>query len=60
MDAEYDNRSMYYGNDESWNFRDSHMVDTLERLLKSKGNEARQLCGRIIHMLAMRDIRIRG
>jgi len=40
-DAEHYYRSMYYGNDESWNLRDSHMFDTLERLLESKGDGAK-------------------
>src|SRR5579871_4157715 len=39
-DAEHYYRSMYYGNDESWNLRDSHMFDTLERLMESKGKDA--------------------
>ncbi|MBD3676168.1 MAG: protein-L-isoaspartate(D-aspartate) O-methyltransferase [Planctomycetaceae bacterium] len=32
-DAEHYYRIMYYGSDESWNHRDTHMFDTLEKLL---------------------------
>jgi protein-L-isoaspartate(D-aspartate) O-methyltransferase len=34
-------RRMYYGSVESWNLRDSHMFETLERLLDFYGSEAR-------------------
>ena len=34
-------RIMYYGGAESWNLRDSHMFETLERLLEAGGPEAR-------------------
>jgi erythromycin esterase-like protein len=30
-------RIMYYGGADSWNLRDSHMFDTLERLLEARG-----------------------
>ncbi|HEX8234269.1 MAG TPA: protein-L-isoaspartate(D-aspartate) O-methyltransferase [Caulobacteraceae bacterium] len=34
-------RAMYYGSAESWNLRDSHMFETLEQLLESRGPEAK-------------------
>ncbi|GLB44745.1 putative erythromycin esterase [Lyophyllum shimeji] len=35
-DAEKYYRAMYYGNDESWNLRDTHFFNTLNRLLEMK------------------------
>lgn len=43
-DAERYYRAMYRGRDESWNLRDTHMVDTLERTrgqLRSEGRDAK-------------------
>jgi protein-L-isoaspartate(D-aspartate) O-methyltransferase len=40
-DAERYYRAMYYGASESWNQRDQHMFDTLERLLAFYGPAAR-------------------
>jgi erythromycin esterase-like protein len=40
-DAETYYRSMFFGRDESWNLRDGHMVDTLERVLEAKGKNSR-------------------
>ncbi len=37
-DAERYYRLMYYGSDESWNHRDTHMFDTLKRLLDRYGS----------------------
>lgn len=37
-DAEKYYRAMYYGDEESWNLRDSHMFETLERLLGSRSD----------------------
>ena len=37
-DAEQYYRAMYYGNADSWNLRDAHMYDTLERILAYKGD----------------------
>jgi protein-L-isoaspartate(D-aspartate) O-methyltransferase len=34
-------RAMYYGSVESWNLRDQHMFDTLERLLEFHGPDSR-------------------
>jgi protein-L-isoaspartate(D-aspartate) O-methyltransferase len=34
-------RAMYYGGPESWNLRDQHMFDTLERLLAFRGPTAK-------------------
>lgn len=34
-------RAMYYGAAESWNLRDSHMFETLERVLAAKGGGAK-------------------
>jgi protein-L-isoaspartate(D-aspartate) O-methyltransferase len=34
-------RTMYYGSVESWNLRDQHMFDTLERLLEFHGPESK-------------------
>lgn len=36
-------RIMYYGGAESWNLRDSHMFETLDNLLTSKGPEAKAI-----------------
>jgi protein-L-isoaspartate(D-aspartate) O-methyltransferase len=36
-------RVMYYGGAESWNLRDSHMAETLERLLEHGGADAKAL-----------------
>lgn len=36
-------RVMYYGGAESWNLRDSHMFETLEHLLDSKGADAKAI-----------------
>ena len=38
VDAEQYYRAMYYGGAESWNLRDNHMYETLERILAFKGN----------------------
>ncbi|KAI9713188.1 MAG: hypothetical protein M1820_001173 [Bogoriella megaspora] len=38
QDSEQYYRAMYYGRDESWNLRDTHMFTTLMRLLKSRPN----------------------
>jgi protein-L-isoaspartate(D-aspartate) O-methyltransferase len=40
-DAERYYRAMYYGSSESWNQRDRHMFDTLERLLDFHGTSAK-------------------
>ncbi|HUP20223.1 MAG TPA: protein-L-isoaspartate(D-aspartate) O-methyltransferase [Gemmatimonadota bacterium] len=40
-DAERYYRLMYYGGEESWNLRDTHMFETLELLLQHRGPEAR-------------------
>jgi protein-L-isoaspartate(D-aspartate) O-methyltransferase len=40
-DAEQYYRIMYYGSDDSWNHRDTHMFHTLERLLDHHGPEAK-------------------
>lgn len=34
---------MYYGRDESWNLRDTHMFQTLERILKHRGDDAKAI-----------------
>jgi erythromycin esterase-like protein len=34
-------RVMYWGGEESWNLRDTHMADTLDLLLRSRGPEAK-------------------
>lgn len=36
-------RIMYYGGAESWNLRDTHMFETLERLLESRGPNAKAI-----------------
>ncbi|HVI32047.1 erythromycin esterase family protein [Phenylobacterium sp.] len=41
QNAEAYYRVMYYGSEESWNLRDTHMFDTLEALLEAKGPDAR-------------------
>ncbi len=40
-DAERYYRAMYYGSVESWNLRDRHMFETLDRLLQRYGGESR-------------------
>jgi erythromycin esterase-like protein/predicted phosphoribosyltransferase/dienelactone hydrolase len=40
-DAEHYYRAMYYGGAESWNLRDRHMFDTLERILAARGSAAK-------------------
>jgi erythromycin esterase-like protein len=39
-DSERYYRSMYWAEEESWNLRDTHMFETLQRLLKVKGGKA--------------------
>lgn len=39
-DSETYYRAMFWGDAESWNLRDTHMFETLERLLKTKGGKA--------------------
>jgi protein-L-isoaspartate(D-aspartate) O-methyltransferase len=39
--AEQYYRVMYYGDAESWNLRDQHMFDTLERLIAHRGPDAK-------------------
>ena len=39
--AEQYYRIMYYGSAESWNLRDRHMFDTLQRLLEARGPHAK-------------------
>jgi erythromycin esterase-like protein len=34
---------MYYGRDESWNLRDTHMVDSLDRILKHRGPHSKAI-----------------
>ena len=34
-------RALYYGSTESWNLRDRHMFDTLQRLLEHRGDDAK-------------------
>jgi erythromycin esterase-like protein len=41
VDAELYYRLMYYGSHESWNLRDRHMCDTLQRILEVKGRGAK-------------------
>jgi protein-L-isoaspartate(D-aspartate) O-methyltransferase len=40
-DAERYYRIMYYGSHESWNLRDRHMFDTLQRLMEFRGTRSR-------------------
>lgn len=42
-DAEKYYRVMYYGSDESWNHRDTHMFDTLKLLLKRYGEGSKTI-----------------
>jgi erythromycin esterase-like protein len=41
QNAEAYYRVMYYGSEESWNLRDTHMFQTLEGLLEARGPDAR-------------------
>ncbi|HJV43541.1 erythromycin esterase family protein [Caulobacter sp.] len=41
VDAERYYRAMYYGAHESWNLRDRHMFETLDRVLKMRGPGAK-------------------
>jgi erythromycin esterase-like protein len=36
-------RTMYYGGGKSWNLRDTHMFDTLERILEAMGPESKAI-----------------
>jgi erythromycin esterase-like protein len=40
-DAEAYYRAMYYGGAESWNLRDTHMFETLDAILATKGQDAK-------------------
>jgi len=40
-DAEAYYRAMYYGGAESWNLRDTHMFETLDALMSTRGKEVR-------------------
>jgi erythromycin esterase-like protein/predicted alpha/beta-hydrolase family hydrolase len=40
-DAERYYRMMYYGSEESWNLRDTHMFETLEHILKARGPKSK-------------------
>ncbi|KAK3942455.1 erythromycin esterase-domain-containing protein [Diplogelasinospora grovesii] len=42
-DAERYYKAMYYGRDESWNLRDTHMFETLVRILKHRGDGAKAI-----------------
>jgi erythromycin esterase-like protein len=42
-DAEAYYRVMYQGSAESWNLRDTHMVDTLNMILKAKGPDSKAI-----------------
>lgn len=54
VDAEKYYRPMYYRDEKSWNLRDSHMFDTLQRLLAFKKN-AKAIAWAIIVILEMLD-----
>jgi erythromycin esterase-like protein len=41
QNAEAYYRVMYYGSEESWNLRDTHMFETLEALLEARGPDAK-------------------
>lgn len=43
VNAERYYRAMVRGGPDSWNLRDRHMVDTLDRLMKSQGREAKAI-----------------
>ena len=53
--AEQYYRVMYYGDFVSWNLRDQHMFETLERLLAHRGPDSKPWCGRITRMSAMQS-----
>jgi erythromycin esterase-like protein len=40
-DSEEYYRAMYRTNDDSWNLRDTHMVNTLERVMKKRGPDSK-------------------
>ncbi|QDT91565.1 protein-L-isoaspartate(D-aspartate) O-methyltransferase [Gimesia algae] len=42
-DAEHYYRIMYYGSDDSWNHRDTHMFNTLQRLLDRSGPDSKAI-----------------
>lgn len=42
-DAERYYKSMYHGRDESWNLRDTHMFQTLLRIIKHRGPESKAI-----------------
>ncbi|KAJ3537377.1 hypothetical protein NM208_g6339 [Fusarium decemcellulare] len=41
--AEHYYRAMYHGRDESWNLRDTHMFNTLVRILKFRGDNSKAI-----------------
>ena len=43
LDAEHYYKAMYYGRDESWNLRDTHMFQTLVRILNHRGDGAKAI-----------------
>lgn len=43
VDAERYYKAMYLGRDESWNLRDTHMFQTLNRILKHCGNNSKAI-----------------
>lgn len=46
-------RVMYYGGAETWNLRDRHMFETLDKLLDAGGRSPGPWCGRTIPMSEM-------
>ncbi|KAJ4403101.1 hypothetical protein N0V85_005173 [Neurospora sp. IMI 360204] len=42
-DAEHYYRAMYYARDESWNLRDTHMFQTLQRTLDHRGSHSKAI-----------------
>ncbi|KAM0546692.1 hypothetical protein ACHAPJ_010729 [Fusarium lateritium] len=42
-DAEHYYKAMYHGRDESWNLRDTHMFETLVRILKHRGRSSKAI-----------------
>ncbi|KAF4944747.1 hypothetical protein FGADI_12467 [Fusarium gaditjirri] len=42
-DAEYYYKEMYHGRHESWNLRDTHMFQTLVRILKHRGDKSKAI-----------------
>jgi erythromycin esterase len=58
VNAEKYYTAMMSFDNESWNVRDRHMMETLDRLMKLHGQNAKELFGSTTRILAMQGQRI--